>query len=31
MKKFNLHIFDASRAAMLRNAIADYMDVNGTF
>ena len=31
MKKFNLQIFDESRAALLRNAIADYMDVNGTF
>ena len=31
MKKFNLQIFDEPRAALLRNAIADYMDVDGTF
>ena len=28
--KFDLQIFDESRAALLRNAIADYLDVDGT-
>ena len=31
MRKFNLQTFDESRAALLRNAIADYLDVDGTY
>lgn len=31
MKKFNLQLFDESRTALLRNAIADYIEVNGAF
>ena len=31
MKKFNLQLFDESRAALLRNAIADYAEIDGVF
>ena len=31
MKKFNLQLFDESRAALLRNAIADYAEIDGTY
>lgn len=31
MRKFNLQFFDGDRAALLRNAIADYVDIDGTF
>ena len=31
MKKINLQLFDESRAALLRNAIADYAEVDGTY
>lgn len=31
MKKFNLQLFDESRTALLRNAIADYIEVNDAF
>ena len=31
MKKFDLQIFDESRAALLRNAIADYAEFGDTF
>lgn len=30
MNKFNLQLFDESRAALLRNAIADYVEIDGT-
>ena len=31
MKKINLQLFDESRAALLRNAIADYAEIDGTY
>lgn len=31
MRKFNLQTFDESRAALLRNAIADYLEVGNTY
>lgn len=31
MKKFDLQLFDESRAALLRNAIADYAEIDGAF
>ena len=31
MKKFDLQLFDESRAALLRNAIADYAEIDGTY
>ncbi len=31
MKKFNLQLFDESRTALLRNAIADYIEVDDSF
>ena len=31
MKKFDLQLFDESRAALLRNAIADYAEIDGVF
>lgn len=31
MKKFNLQLFDESRAALLRNAIADYAEIDGSY
>lgn len=30
-KHFNLQLFDDSRAALLRNAIADYVEIGGTY
>ncbi len=31
MKKFNLQLFNGGRSALIRNMIADYMDVDGKF
>ena len=31
MKKFDIQLFDDSRAALLRNAIADYIEIDGTY
>ena len=31
MKKFDLQLFDESRAALLRNAIADYAEIDGKY
>ena len=31
MKKFDLQLFDESRTALLRNAIADYAEIDGTY
>ena len=31
MKKFDIQLFDESRAALLRNAIADYAEIDGTY
>ena len=30
-KHFDIQLFDESRAALLRNTIADYVEINGTY